>query len=132
MSNKKPILLIEDEEVDVMRVKRSLKDINIQNPLVVAGNGKEGLEYLENKNNLIPALILLDVIMPIMDGMEFLKIIKENKKFKDIPIIMLTSSKDEKNWVESLKLNVHGFLYKSEEYKDFVDTLKAIEYVLIN
>lgn len=126
MNGKQLILLVEDDEVDIKSVKRAFKDLNITNPLAVTYNGEEALEYLKNEKNKRPALILLDLRMPRMDGLEFLKIIKKEYKLKMIPTIALTTSNEDKDKIESFNLGVSGYIIKPVNYRDFVEAIKTI------
>ena len=123
---KKPILLVEDDNIDAMTVKRALEDLKIANQLGHTVNGEEALEYLRDKGNQKPCIILLDLDMPKMNGIEFLKIVKVDEELKKIPVIVLTSSKDEQDIVESFKLNVAGYIVKSVDNKKFVEAIKVI------
>lgn len=127
MRSRKPILLIEDDYVDVLTVKRALKEINVQNELVVAENGEKALEYLDNPENERPGIILLDLNMPRMNGIEFLEVVKTNEKHKIIPVIVLTTSSQEKDRVESFKLSVAGYMTKPVIYEEFVAVMKIID-----
>jgi len=93
MRGTKPVLLLEDDRVDVLSVSRAFKELKIANPLQVVGNGEEGLRYLHDENNPRPCLILLDLNMPRMNGLEFLKVIKNDEELKKIPVVVLTNSK---------------------------------------
>ncbi len=126
MRNKKTILLVEDDEVDVMTVKRALHDLHVINPLDVTSNGEEALEYLNDEQNEKPCVILLDLNMPKMNGIEFLKIVKRDKLFKMIPVVVLTTSKNEQDKIESFKLSVAGYMIKPVDYVQFVETMKTI------
>ena len=123
---KKPILLVEDDNIDAMTVKRALEDLKIANQLGHTVNGEEALEYLRDKGNQKPCIILLDLNMPKMNGIEFLKIVKVDEELKKIPVIVLTSSKEEQDIVESFKLNVAGYIVKSVDNKKFVEAIKVI------
>jgi len=94
MNSLKPILLVEDDKIDAMTVKRALKDIKVYNRIDIAHNGEEALEYLNNPENELPCIILLDLNMPKMNGVEFLEIIKNNDRLKLIPTVVLTTSKE--------------------------------------
>ncbi len=126
MRNEKPILLVEDDEVDVMTVKRALRDLHVINPLNVTSNGEEALEYLRNDHNEKPCVILLDLNMPKMNGIEFLKIVKKDKSLKIIPVVILTTSKNEQDKIESFKLSIAGYMIKPVDYVQFVETMKTI------
>ena len=127
INNNKPILLVEDDEVDVMTVQRSIKELNIANPLHIAGNGEEGLEYLQ-ETEIMPCIILLDINMPRMNGIEFLRHIKEDDKFRRIPVIILTTSKEEQDRYESFDLNAAGYMVKPVDYDQFVKLISTIEH----
>ncbi len=127
MQNLKPILLVEDDSVDAMTVKRSLKELNVANGLVCTTNGEEALQYLENENNTKPGVILLDLNMPKMNGLEFLRVVKDNELLRKIPIVVLTTSKEERDVVESFELSVAGYMVKPVDYKKFVEIIRAID-----
>ena len=124
--NKLKILLVEDDKVDVMTVKRALKDINVTNPLKIVGNGVEALEYLRDRNNRKPGIILLDLNMPRMNGIEFLKIVKHDEMLRKIPVVVLTTSKEEQDKIESFNLGVAGYMIKPVDYLQFVETVRTI------
>ena len=127
MRSLKPVLLVEDDQVDARTVKRAFSDLRIVNPLVQVGNGEEALKYLQNPQNKIPCVILLDLNMPKMNGIEFLKVAKADEEFKKIPVVVLTTSKAEQDKVESFKFSVAGYMTKPTDYKKFVDTVRAID-----
>lgn len=126
MRDSKPILLVEDDNVDVMTVKRALRDVHVTNQLVHTGNGEEALEYLKNESNRKPYVILLDLNMPKMNGIEFLKTIKTDEALKKIPVVVLTTSKDEHDIAESFNLGVAGYMVKSVDYESSVETIRTI------
>ncbi|WP_224368180.1 response regulator [Hyalangium versicolor] len=121
------ILLVEDDEVDVMNVQRSFKKNNISNPLYVAGNGVEALEML--RSGAVPAqnrLILLDINMPKMNGIEFLRVLRADPALRASPVVVLTTSNDDKDRMESFQLNVAGYLLKPVTFSSFVDLMLAL------
>ncbi len=126
MRNPKPVMLVEDDRLDVMAVQRAMKDLNITNPLVHTINGEEALKHLEDKNNKRPCLILLDLNMPKMNGIEFLKAVKDKEDLRKIPVIVLTTSKQDRDVVDSFKLGVAGYMVKSVDYKEFVEVIRTI------
>jgi CheY-like chemotaxis protein len=126
MKSFKPILLVEDDNVDAMTVRRALKDINVANEVIHHLNGEDALKYLGASDNKRPCLILLDLNMPRMNGIEFLKIIKNDDELKQIPVIVLTTSKDERDKMESFGFSVAGYIVKSTDYKKFVELLKTL------
>lgn len=127
MQNSKPILLVEDDSVDVMTVKRALRDLNVESELVSTGDGEEALAYLKEDGNTKPSVILLDLNMPKMNGTEFLSIIKKDEKLKKIPVIVLTTSNSEQDISESFELGAAGYMVKEVDYKRFTEIIKTID-----
>ena len=125
MKSSKPILLVEDDNVDAITVRRALKDINVPNGIIHHLNGEDALKYLRS-NNKRPCVILLDLNMPRMNGIDFLKIIKNDDELKQIPVIVMTTSKDERDKMESFEFSVAGYIIKSTDYKKFVESLKIL------
>ena len=126
MRSSKSILLIEDDNVDVMTVERVFRDLKIANQLVSTSNGEQALEYLRTNGNKKPCVILLDLNMPKMNGTEFLKIVKTDEALKKIPVVVLTTSSQQQDVVESFKLNVAGYMVKSADYAKFIETIRTI------
>ena len=126
MRNCKPVLLVEDDDVDAMTVKRAFKDLNVTNPLAHSVNGEEALKYLQDHNNEKPCVILLDLNMPKMNGTEFLKVIKADQELKQIPVIVLTTSTEECDIVETFKQSIGGYIVKPVDYKKFVEAIRTI------
>ena len=127
MKSNKPILLVEDDQVDVMSMKRALKDLKVTNRLDVTGNGEEAVEFLNKSRNNLPCLILLDINMPRMNGIEFLRVIKQDDRLKIIPVVVLTSSKEEQDRMDSFGLGVAGYMLKPADYKKFVEVVRVID-----
>ena len=126
MKGTRPILLVEDDRVDVISVKRAFKDLKISNPLAIVSDGEEGLEFLTNPDNQAPCLILLDINMPRMNGIEFLKVVKSNEGLRRIPVIVLTTSKGDRELVDSFDYGVAGYMVKPANYLQFMEVMKAI------
>lgn len=126
MRSLKPILLIEDDDVDAMTVKRALKELNVTNQLVHKTNGREALSYLSEEGSKNPCVILLDLNMPKMNGIEFLNIAKTDEELKKIPVVVLTTSKSEQDKVESFDLSVAGYIVKPTDYAKFVEAIRTI------
>jgi CheY-like chemotaxis protein len=122
----KPIMLIEDDKIDQMTVKRAFKELNIANELVIANNGEEALSILNEDSSNRPGIILLDLNMPKMNGIEFLQEIKGDNELKTIPVIVLTTSKHEQDKVETFNLGVSGYMVKPVEYPHFLEIMKSI------
>lgn len=127
MRSKKPILLVEDDEVDVLTVRRALRDLEIENELVVASNGEEALEVLRDPQNPVPCLILLDLNMPRMNGLEFLRIVRKENFARGVPVVVLTTSREDRDIVDGFELNVAGFMVKPVDYRKFVEVIHAID-----
>jgi len=126
MRSQKPILLVEDDYVDAMTVKRALKDIKVTNDLVVTSNGEEAVAHLQNRTQPLPGIILLDLNMPKMNGIEFLSIIKSDDRLRSIPVVVLTTSQEEQDRIESFKMSVAGYMIKPVDYIKFVDVMRTI------
>ena len=126
MRSKKPILLVEDDKVDAMTVKRSLREIHVTNHIDFAGNGEEALQFLRVSQHDRPCIILLDLNMPKMNGIEFLQIIKRDPELKKIPVVVLTTSKNEQDKIESFNLGVAGYMIKPVGYQQFVEVIRTI------
>ncbi len=127
MRSSNPILLVEDDRVDAMTVKRALKEINVTNRLDITNNGEEALAFLRNLENEKPGIILLDLNMPKMNGIEFLKIAKHDDALKKIPVVVLTTSKEEQDKVDSFNLGVAGYMIKPVDYLQFVEVVRTID-----
>jgi CheY-like chemotaxis protein len=127
MRGTKPVLLLEDDHVDVLSISRAFKELKVMNPLQVVGNGEEGLQYLYDENKPKPCLILLDLNMPKMNGLEFLKAIKNDEELKRIPVIVLTNSKGDEDVVESYRHGVAGYIVKPANYLQFIEVVRAID-----
>ncbi|MDT8316784.1 MAG: response regulator [bacterium] len=128
MKSKKPILLLEDDAVDIMTVKRAIKDINIVNKLYVASNGEEGLEILRDETTERPCIIFLDINMPKMNGIEFLRELRTDEALRDTPVVMMTTSKEEQDKLETFKLGIAGYIIKPVDYVKFVEIMKTIDF----
>jgi len=127
MKSIKPILLVEDDEVDIMTVKRAIKDLKLTNPLNIARDGEEALKFLRDSKKQKPCIILLDLKMPKMDGIELLRVIKKDEKLKRIPVIVLTTSKEENDKIDSFDLGVAGYMIKPSDYKQFIEVVRTID-----
>lgn len=126
MRSEKLMLLVEDDAIDRMTVERALKEIRVTNRLDMVGNGEEALEFLRDSGREKPGIILLDLNMPRMNGIEFLKVVKADEELRRIPVIVLTTSKDEQDRVDSFNLGVTGYMVKPVDYMQFVEVVKAI------
>lgn len=121
------ILLVEDDMIDVMNVRRAFKKANISNPVWVAGNGVEALEML--RTGVVPAvnrIVLLDLNMPMMNGIEFLAELRRDPQLAPTTVIVLTTSNEERDKVDAYRLNVSGYLLKPVTFVDFVDLMATL------
>jgi len=127
MRDSRPVLLVEDDTIDAMTVRRAFKDLKVTNPLVHAVNGEEALAFLREQTDDKPCLILLDLNMPKMNGIEFLAVAKADPVLKKIPVVVLTTSGEERDVVESFRQSVAGYIVKPVDYRNFVDAMRTID-----
>jgi CheY-like chemotaxis protein len=121
------ILLVEDDQVDVMNVRRAFEKNRIANPLFVAGDGIEALEMLRSAR--VPAtrrIILLDLNMPRMTGIEFLRELRKESAFMHTPVVVLTTSNDDRDKIDAYNLNVAGYLIKPVTFINFVELMATL------
>jgi len=132
VSELKRILLVEDDPRDVELVIEALGDYNLANEVVVACDGEEALDYLYCRGNFSarpignPAVVLLDLKLPKVNGIEVLKHVRSDEKLKMIPIVILTSSREERDWIESYKLGINAYVVKPVDFHDFVEAVKDL------
>jgi len=122
-----PILLVEDDIVDVMAVKRAFRDLNVPNPLHVAGNGEEALFFLRDALKPIPGLILLDLNMPRMNGVDLLKVLKDDPNLRRIPVVVLSTSKEQSDRSATFGLGIAGYMVKGVDYPEFIEMIRTIQ-----
>ncbi|MFZ2196585.1 MAG: response regulator [Thermodesulfovibrionales bacterium] len=129
----KIILLVEDNPDDVKLTLRALKKSNILNEVIVAQDGVEALDYLfgtgkfEGRDTgLMPQMILLDLKMPRMDGLEVLHRIREDERTKVLPVVILTTSSEDKDRIESYKLGANSYIRKPVDFNQFVEAVKQL------
>lgn len=120
------ILLVEDDPIDAMTVKRALKDLKVTNPLVIAANGVEALEFLRDGYRK-PVIVLLDLNMPMMNGIEFLRIVKQDEALKNIPVVVLTTSIAKRDKIDSFNLGAAGYMVKPADYDHFVEVMRTFD-----
>jgi CheY-like chemotaxis protein len=126
------ILLVEDDPKDVELTLTALEEYNLANEVVVARDGAEALDYLYYRGNFMrrsgdnPAVLLLDLKLPKVDGMEVLQQVKSDESLRMIPVVVLTSSREEKDMVASYKLGVNGYVVKPVDFHEFVNAIKEL------
>jgi two-component system response regulator len=126
MRNTAEILLVEDNPNDAELAIRALKKNNLANNLVHLEDGQEALDYLYDENNEMPKLILMDVKMPRVDGIEVLRKLKSDERKKVIPVVMLTSSKEDKDIIEAYNLGVNAYIVKPVDFDQFVKAVTQL------
>jgi CheY-like chemotaxis protein len=132
MENLGRILLVEDDAKDVELTLTALEEYHLANEVVVVHDGVEALDYLyrrgafQMRSDESPAVILLDLKLPLVDGMEVLKQVKADEKLKMIPIVVLTSSREESDLVSSYKLGVNAYVVKPVDFHEFVNAIKEL------
>jgi CheY-like chemotaxis protein len=126
------ILMVEDDPKDVELTLTALEDYNLTNEVVVTRDGEEALDYLycrgsfKMRTNENPAVLLLDLKLPKIDGLEVLQQIKSDEKLKMIPVVVLTSSREERDMVASYKLGVNAYVVKPVDFHEFVNAIKEL------
>lgn len=134
MAPLKRILLAEDSERDIELTFAALEAYNLANEVVVARDGAEALDYLYRRGkfaghaNGLPVLVMLDLKMPKVDGLEVLQHIKNDPKLKHVPVVMITSSREEQDLVRSYELGVNAYVVKPVDFKKFSESIRQIGY----
>jgi len=123
----KPILLVEDDQIDTMTVIRALKELHVTNRVEHVENGEAAVDYLNNPAKDRPCLILLDLNMPVMGGIEFLQVVKHDAALRRIPVVVLTTSEEQQDKVASFDLGVAGYIRKPVDYRQFVEAVRSID-----
>ena len=126
MNGIRNILLVEDDVVDVMTTRRAFKELGIEEKLHVCGNGEEALAFLHDDSRPIPDLILLDINMPKMNGHEFLEVIKADDAYRRIPVVILSTSVEDRDRFDSYNLGASGYVTKPVSYTSFVETVSMV------
>ena len=131
--NHKIILLVEDNPDDEALTIRSLRKGNIANEVVVARDGAEALSYLfssepmpDGRNQIVPELILLDLKLPKVNGLEVLRLIRADERTRLLPVVVLTSSDEEPDLIESYKLGANSYVRKPVEFHEFADAVRQV------
>ena len=119
------ILLIEDDMIEVMKLKRASGSLNLDHNITEANNGEEALNILQDKDHL-PHIILLDLNMPKINGIEFLKILKTDEQLRYIPTVVLTTSSNQRDLLECYKVGIAGYVLKPLKYEDYVSKIEKL------
>jgi CheY-like chemotaxis protein len=129
----KPILLVEDNPDDQALTRRALKKNNIMNEVVVAQDGVEALDYLfgtgahaGRNTGLLPAIVLLDLKLPKVDGLEVLRKVRSDERTKVLPVVVLTSSKEEQDLVQSYSLGANSYIRKPVDFGQFMEAVRQL------
>lgn len=126
MRKSKPLLLIEDDSVDAMSIKRALDDIGVLDSMVHLTNGEQALDFLRSKANERPCLILLDLNMPKMNGQEFLNEIRKDQMLCSIPVVVITTSAEKADIQQTFAQSIAGYMVKPIDHDQFVKVIEAI------
>lgn len=131
LDSKVHVLLVEDDEVDIQNVQRAFQKHNVNNPLLVARNGAEALDMLYGSNGQtkldpLPKIILLDLNMPKVNGIEFLRKLRQDPSFNSVLVFVLTTSNEEKDKIAAYHLNVAGYILKPVQFQDFLETVSIL------
>jgi CheY-like chemotaxis protein len=132
MEDLKKILYAEDNPKDVELTIEALTDHNLANKVIIVRDGVEVMDYLRRKGKYKdrkpgnPAVLLLDIKMPRMDGLEVLKVVRSDAALKMLPVVILSSSREEQDIIRSYELGVNAYVVKPVDFKDFVDAIKHI------
>lgn len=125
------ILLVEDDEVDVMAVKRAFRKLNIDNPLTVACDGVEALQILRGEDETSsvsrPLIVILDWNMPRMNGAEFLQALRSDSELRNIVVFVMTTSNDERDRLAAYERNVSGYIVKSNDESEFTSIIAMLQ-----
>ena len=124
MKNVLNILLVEDNMIEIMKIRRTITLLNLNHKVIEAKNAEEALLLLQN-SSIIPDIILLDLNMPKISGIEFLSVLKRCKKLSYIPTIILTTSNNQKDILECYRLGISGYILKPLKFDDYVDKIEA-------
>lgn len=118
------ILLLEDDDIDAMTVRRAIRELKSSIVLDRVTDGEAGLEYLKEKR---PNLILLDLNMPRMNGVEFLDALKHDDELRRIPVVVLTTSEEDTDRIKTFNIGAAGYMVKPVEFEPFVEIMRTIE-----
>ncbi|HAS89930.1 MAG TPA: two-component system response regulator [Desulfovibrio sp.] len=137
MNKKIVVLMVEDNNHDIVAARRAWEKLEIENPLFIVSNGEACLDYLVGKGKFSdtqkyphPSLLLLDINLPKMNGLKVLERVRKNPNLKDLPVVMVTTSKREEDKAISSELGISGFIIKSLDFDEFVESMKLVQAML--
>ncbi|WP_419179953.1 response regulator [Aureisphaera galaxeae] len=119
------ILLIEDDQIEVLKFKRTIDSLEADHEIAISENGEEALRYLEELSGL-PDIILLDLNMPKMSGLEFLSILKQDSRFKYLPTIILTTSINRNDLLSCYEIGIAGYILKPLKYNEYMERIRCL------
>ena len=119
------VLLVEDDMIEVMKLTRAISTLQLPHKIIEAGHGEAALELLE-QDKLNPDLILLDLNMPKMNGIEFLNNVKNNIDLSYIPVIIFTTSSNPKDLIDVYRIGISGYILKPLKYEDYVKKIDSL------
>ncbi|MCB4807972.1 response regulator [Tamlana sp. 62-3] len=125
MSKVLNVLLIEDDVIEVMKLNRAISSLQLNHNVIEANNGEEALDVLQNKGEL-PDIILLDLNMPKLNGIEFLEVLKKDDILKYIPTIILTTSSNQRDLLECYKIGIAGYVLKPLKYEEYITKIQSV------
>ncbi|CAI8266734.1 MAG: Response regulator rcp1 [Flavobacteriaceae bacterium] len=125
MNKQLKILLIEDDAIEIMKLNRAVSTLLSEPEIIEANNGEDALNVLKERN-IIPNIILLDLNMPKINGIEFLRILKNDEELKHIPTIILTTSDNKKDLLACYEIGIAGYITKPLKYQDYVTRIDVL------
>ena len=125
---KKSILLVEDDELDIISVQRTLSKLALPYELIIANNGKEAIDILEKlKEKSLPDVVMLDLNMPRMNGIEFLKKIRSNERYQELKVFVMTTSNDTADRIKTQEMGISGYIIKPMSYTGNIKNVDSME-----
>lgn len=125
----RPILLVEDNPMDIDLTQRAFAESNLSNPIIIARDGQEALDYFEawEKTDPLPLVVLLDLQLPKIQGLDVLRVIKQDSTFRKLPVVVLTSSAEDRDIERAYDLGANSYIVKPVDFEKFLEVAKHIE-----
>ncbi len=120
------LMLIEDDEIEIIKFERALNKLDLSHKIIMAKNGEDALKKLDTLTTGFPEIIIMDLNMPKMNGLEFLTNVKQSKSYGHIPIIVLTTSESIDDITESYKQGAASYIVKPLKYEDYINRIKSV------